>query len=171
MNINELLNGYTCTNGRWHERGQDGASLSRDDLLRLLQQKLYKPGIKKKEVVLLIFKHATENRGPCPVTEYPIVGGNRNQMAHITNARREPIETPSGDPDRETPLPDADAQVLRERIGEGRFDRVERIGWSDTKPITITLEWVRIGAKCGQVKLFINVIDGIISLGKIMFRP
>jgi hypothetical protein len=117
-----------------------------------------------------MFKHIT-NHGLYPIVEYPIVGGNRNQMAHITNARREPIDAPSGNPDRETPLPEADAQVLRERIGEGQFDRVGKIGWVDTKPITITLVFVSIGAKRGKVKLFINVIDGVISLGKIIFMP
>ncbi|MDR3224333.1 MAG: hypothetical protein LBT03_01980 [Holosporales bacterium] len=172
MNINELLNGYACTNGKWNKKGDIKDLLSRDDLLRLLQQKFSKPGVEKKEIkemVLLIFKHATENRGPCPITEYPIVGSHPGQMLYANTPYNE-VNCPYHDTTSETPLPLADVSALFEQINGKSFDRVGRIGWLDTVIITIPLIGIRVGIKQGRAELFINVIDGTISLGKIRFR-
>jgi hypothetical protein len=173
MNINELLKQkYILKDGRWHERGQDGASLSRDDLLRLLQQKFYKQVVEEKEIiemVLSIFKHATENRGLCPVTEYSVVGSHRDQMLYANTPNGE-VNCPYCDTPSEISLSTADALVLFEQINGKSFDKVGRISWLDTVIITIPLIGIKVGIKYGRVELFINVIDGTISLSKIRFR-
>ncbi|MDR3224063.1 MAG: hypothetical protein LBT03_00530, partial [Holosporales bacterium] len=88
-NINELLKPqYTYTSGKWYKKGSKEILLSTSDLFDLLRSECDKPEIN--EIVSSMFKHIT-NHGLYPIVEYPIVGGNRNQMAHITNARREPI--------------------------------------------------------------------------------
>jgi hypothetical protein len=175
ININELLNGYTCTNGRWNRKGDIKDLLSRDDLLRLLQQKFSKPGIKNEEtkaIILSIFEYVTHNRDPCPVTGYPIIGSHPDQILHM-NTPNGPIDYSAHDIDSEIPLLDGDKFVLLEQINKWPFNKIGRISPSSSEinTIIITLGRIRIGNKYGRVELFINVTNGIISLSKIRFRP
>jgi hypothetical protein len=172
MSIDKLLlnNGYICTNGRWHERGNSEALLSRNNLLDLLQKRYNKSVIK--EIVLSIFEYTASNHAFCSVVMYPIIGSHPDQWLH-KNIGRVSADYSAGDIDHEIPLSATDASALLEKISSESFDRVRNIGESSSGAniITITLEWIKVNNRNGQVELFINVIGGVISLSKIRFKP
>jgi hypothetical protein len=169
MNINELLKQkYTLKDGRWQRKGSNDL-LSMDNLWNLLRPKCNKPVIK--EIVLSIFKYTVSNPS-YTIVMYPTIGSHSDQALHA-NESRVSVDYSTDDIDYEISFSVTDTQVLLGQINEGLFDKVVRIvpGPMGSATMTIVLNEFRVGNKCGSVELFINVIDGTISLSKIRFRP